>query len=237
MYFTITVENLQNRGTIKITSTSNGDSPGDINKVRIKRKKTGTVTFVTLTEISISAASDFTYTYYDKECRSGVSYDYQVIPVNSESVEQLGQTATVVSSFDGIFISDSTADWYCELNATYDYTVNTSVSYVKPLRSKFPIRVSNGQTRYCTGEVEGLFLPKDSNDCYNDAVSIIAAARDYKNLLIDFLCNGNTKLLKTYDGLIWNVGIDANPKENFSPYPGASEIKFNWTEIADPPNS
>ena len=185
MYFTATIQNISERGIIKIQSISNGDAPGDVNLVRIKRRISGSMVLTKIKEIPITVKEDFTFSVEDNECRSRASYDYQIIPVNSSNNELLGQMLTIKSVFDGIYISDSTGEWICDLNPTYEYDINTSVNYVKPLKGRFPIRVSNGDTRYASGSVQGLFLPKDASGCYTDTKAIIDAARAYKSALRD----------------------------------------------------
>lgn len=234
MYFTMTAENQPKLCTIKISCVSTGDEPDGVTLVRIKRKKSGAMSFVTLKEVPIVTKADFTFEYIDKTGRAGVTYDYHVIPVKG-GTEQLAQIATVNSAFDSYFLSDSTGDWVCDLNPTFNPTINTSVAYVKPIIGKYPKRVSNGDTQYITGEVSGLFLPKDSNGCYNDIESILSGAFAHRRELLKFLCNGKPKLFKTYEGDVLYVGIDANPQEVPSKFFGATEVKFGVTEIAAPP--
>jgi hypothetical protein len=158
-----------------------------------------------------------------------------VIPVEG-TTEIVGLSDTVACVFDSIYISDTTGEWICDLNLSYDYTLNSEVTYIKPRYRKYPIRISNGDGVHASGNVQGLFLPKDSNGGYNDVASIILASMAYKRAFLDFLTNNQTKLLKTYDGHVWRVGINSNPQEIFNRTLGASEIKFDWTEISDPPD-
>lgn len=234
MYFEMTAINQSQLCTIKLSCVSNGDAPDGVTSVRIRRKKTGTVKYVTLKEIPIASANDFTFDFVDNTARSGCSYDYHAIPVKN-GVQQVAVVATVLSGFSGIYLSDTTSEWVCDLNPKYSFTINTSVGYVQPLMGRYPKRVSNGQMRHYTGEVSGIFLPKDSNGCYSNIEEILKEAFAYKTSFAEFLCNGKTKLLKDGEGHVVRVGIDSNIQEMFSIFPGASEIKFTFREIESPP--
>jgi hypothetical protein len=48
---------------------------------------------------------------------------------------------------------------------------------------------------------------------------------------MEFLVNGLSKTLKTYDGYMLTIGIDETPTESVGDADGASETSFNWTEL------
>jgi hypothetical protein len=236
MYQTINLENLSKECLIKISCIGTGTPPGTVTKVKIKRRPHGTLPWSTIQEIPINSEVDFTFTLYDNKTKSRRTYDYMAIPVSGET-EGIGQTASIKCDFDSIYISDVGEEWICELNPKYDYVKKISASYTKTFNGQRPKKISNGNTNYAIGSVTGLFLPKDSNGGYTNLPEIIEAAQEYKERLLDFLCNGKKKLLRTYDGRMWAVSIDDEPKEVFNGTDGASEIQFQWTEIDSVPTT
>lgn len=236
MYQTLTLLNLPDACKILVRCVSTGTAPGGVTKVRIKRRKVGSQVWHTISEISIAKTSDFTFEYYDAGTRSRQTYNYMVIPV-SGTTEGVGVSGTIECDFDGIYVSDATGEWICVLNPKYDYVLNFGVAYQKLLTGAYPKRIRNWNARYATGSVTGLFLPKDDNDQYMDVPQIVKKAREYKTAFLDALCNQHKKTIRTYDGHMWIVGVDDNPKEEFSEYDGASEITFNWTELEKAPFS
>lgn len=226
-YQTITATNMEVQCGIQIQCIATGTAVGNVSSVVLKKRYTGTSTWKKICTVEIDSVDDFSFSYFDPDTRSGFSYDYIAIPVIN-NIEQVGVMTTCTCKFSGIYIADSTSVWVALYNCEYSKVKNTQVSYVLTLASKYPKRVSNASTNYYTGSVAGLFLPADySGD------PILEQANEYKNALLDFLCNGKQKLLKTYDGNAWVVSIDSNPKENFSRFAGASTISFSWTEIGE----
>lgn len=236
MYQSIQLENLSKECLIKISCVSTGVAPGDINKVRLKRRNHGEILWKLLKEIPITSVSDFTFTVYDNQTKSRRTYDYMVIPVTND-MEGIGIIGTVKCEFDGIYISDVYEEWICRLNPTYEYEKNISVGYIRTLHGRYPKRIRNGNSNYATGNVRGLFLPLDSSGDFVNMPEIVQAAQEYKERLLEFLCNGRKKLLRIYDGHMWPISIDDKPKEVFSRFDGASETQFNWTEIDSVPST
>lgn len=225
-YQTITATNLELQCGIQIQCTSTGVAVGNIDSVVIKRRYTGTSSWTTISTIPIATISDFSFLQVDVDVRSGYSYDYAAIP-RINGAEQPGVFASCTCKFGGIYIGDSTGAWIGLFNCEYSKQRNTQVAYITTLAGKYPRQVSNAETNYESGSVTGLFLPYDKCGYpYKDK------AREYKDSLLDMLTNKKPKLLKTYDGNAWIVSVDANPKENFSPFIGAETTTFNWTEIA-----
>lgn len=226
-YQTITATNMEVQCGIQIQCIATGTAVGNVSSVVLKKRYTGTSTWKNICTVEIESVDDFSFSYFDPDTRSGFSYDYIAVPVIN-NIEQVGVMTSCTCKFNGIYIADSTSVWVALFNCEYNKIKNTQVSYILTLASRFPKRVSNASTNYYSGSVTGLFLPVDYS-----CEPLIEQANEYKNAVLDFLCNGRQKLLKTYDGNAWIVSIDSNPKENFSRFAGASTITFYWTEIGE----
>lgn len=206
------------------------NSAENITAIRIKRRIYGTLTWTQIHEKAISATDDMSFVYRDTKARSQRKYDYILIPVVN-GTENVGTIGTVASEFSSIYLSDVTAEWVCHFNAQYSFKRNSQVGYVKPLASKHPKAIRNSSQDYHTGSITGLFIPKDTSNKYQDASYISRASQAYRDSLMEFLCNGKPKLIKTGEGHMWMVSIDGEVTETNSQLSGAAETQFNWTEI------
>ncbi len=225
-YQTITATNDKLKCGITVSCVSDGTAVGDITSVVVKKKYING-TWKVIKTVPITQMSDFTFTIFDPDTRSGFTYVYASIPTIN-GTEQVGVTAQCKCEFDGIFVSDDTGTWISLFNNDYSKMKNTQVSYITTLSGKFPKRVSNADTDYFTGSARGMFLPFDQ--C---GKPVMEDWLIFKNGFLDMLANGHPKLLKTYDGNAWVISVDASPKEEFSEFIGASMISFDWTQIGE----
>lgn len=235
-YFTLELVNLPRQCVIQINCTKTGEAPGYVTSVNVKRRLNGTSVWQTIGSVTIGVVDDFTFSVQDIHTKSRYTYDYMVIPVKGE-IEQIGVIDTIKCEFDAVYVSDVNSTYICEFNPNYESNMNNSVVFVAPINSQYPYRIRNGSASYSTGSVTGLFVPYSETCAYTQEYMQSAATRTYKDAFLSFLMDNNSKLLKTYDGHMWYVGIDANPKENKSDFDGANEITFNWTELSAAPTT
>ena len=122
----------------------------------------------------------------------------------------------------------------------FDIKKNMDVQYVKTLKGKYPIRINNSDQNYYSGSCTGLFLPiercsnstSDVFDLFEDhGIPTTDGANAYKESMMEFLCNGTEKVLRTGSGKAFIVSIDGTPSEDWSEYDGLSTITFSWTQI------
>jgi hypothetical protein len=110
-------------------------------------------------------------------------------------------------------------------------TRNNQVNYTTTIGARTPYRISNANTNYTTGSSSAIFCPIDMN-----GNPIKTVTKGYISEVVDFLTDGETKLLKTSDGDMWFVSIDPQIQISFDNYYiGSSQISFDWTEIDDIP--
>ena len=218
---------------VRIASQALADSVGNIDTMSIQRRESGTTAWQEMKQIAIAAATDFNFTLDDILTLSGRTYDYRVqmlsgsTPVESELYEN-------ISFFcNGMFIGNFNQRFIGRADITTDARKNIAVEYVTTLSGKHPFRVSNSELNYATGTTSALFLPLDPNGKRLTRDDYLVATQK----VLEFLCNGEDKILKLADGRGWYISIDNNPRIVSSNYWGASPIEFSWTEIGEFPNT
>jgi hypothetical protein len=232
-YQTVELTNLPLEGCIQIACTATDESVGNVTRVKVKRRIKDTPPWVTIEEIEVAVLADFTFTAKDYNVKSRYTYDYIFVPcIGEEEIEADAVMSTIKCSFEGIYIADSTARYMLELNAKYTLSgQNMKVAYIELLYTKQPDRIQNGSVNYKKGSVSAIVLPRPAVGNYSQEASQTAEAREYKDAFMEFLVNGLSKTLKTYDGYMLTIGIDETPTESVGDADGASETSFNWTEL------
>lgn len=187
----------------------------------------------TVKEYEVESSTRAAFSFVDLGVVPGVNYTYLCTVKNGDNTLEILE-ASGTSTFDGLLIADKNESWITrwgtsESEFKIDMKRNIQVSYVTTLSGKYPHRVSNANTNYHSGTINGLFVPAGSR-CGEpdfDTVNIT----QYREAFMDFLCNNNEKLLKIPDGRAFIISIDGSPYENWNKYDKLSTVTFNWTEI------
>lgn len=233
-YFTAALAALPEECAISISIQSKGVAIGSVTKLKLKRRFPGGI-YATIWEKPITSTGDFTVELKDYGTKALYEYEYAIVPC-AGNTELTAATDSIKCVFDGIIIADLTASYVTFLNASYSPGEHHNpVNKVETLGRKYPFIVRNGAADYLSGSVTGIFAPQIGNLLVSQDAWRESAVRQYKNEFIAFLKNGLCKTLKTYDGQMWYVSIDTNPKENITAHWWASEITFEWTEVGAPP--
>lgn len=229
-YQTIVLTNKPYLCGIEIACTKHAEAPEDATSVVLRRRISGSGAYTDIATITITTPDNLTFTCTDYNVVTGTSYDYLAVPYVGET-EGTGVGATVACSFDAVYISDTTGAWIAGLDVKVECQKNLTVEYQKTLAGVYPHRINNTANNYMSGTVTGLFVPIVAN-----ALSWTTAAA-YKRSLLEMLCNGQNKTLKTHQGDIWTVGINGNPKIDQNDTFAAATITFEWTEVAAAPTT
>lgn len=220
--FTIALSN--EKCKIKIVSAKDGTALGSVTGVKIKRRELGDTAWTVIFTKTVSSINDFDYTFYDKYTRSRRTYEYRVVPMIG-ATEGTAVDKSIECNFDEIYISDTSAEYILVLDADFTHTMNASVMFQKTLNSQFPRVIRNSAAKYESGTVSAIPLPLDAR---GNPTSV--GGQKFKEQFINFLINGEQKLLKTYEGHLWAVDIGDTPKEEKAEVEGASKVSFDWTE-------
>lgn len=220
-------------GGIVITSTANISTLRGITAIRFSRKKSDEWSWTTVHTVPVTFLSDLNFKLLDYLIMGGHTYSYSIDVLNGDAIVEMDIIENIPCTSDCLFIGNQSQHFLARADFKTTINRNRSVAFVETLRGKYPYMVSNSELDYVSGTTTGLFLELDDGkhslkpDLYHE----------YTDRVMDFLCDGTNKILRTHDGHIYNIGIEGNPKENYSEFWGASAIEFNWREIGDVPET
>ena len=243
------------RGTLNAGNVD--DLLENINAVKIKRRELDKYSsisegWIDVAMVSINNLTDLKFMVYDITARSGIAYEYTLVPVFEQyqggvvvTIESgIGENSVripVNSDFQGVFICDTEGYQSLFANVSYDDMTTEQLTGVhQTLGGKYPIVVANSAINYATGGVSGTILNKNYGTVTSDGAvglnrSDIVSAR---NEFIEFITKSNSKIIKDWNGNIWLVSITENPEYSFVNEwgMGLGSLHFNWTEIGDAMN-
>lgn len=203
-----------------------------VEEVRIKKKTKKDKKFQTIFEKKISTRDDLSIEFIDY-CEPAGNVEYAYVAVIS-GVEDNYITTSVLSKFEAYFIVDGNTSYPCRFNTELSETHNYGAAAVKPLNRKYPITVVNGVTGYKSGTLEGVFMHVS---CDGDTT---LSPYEYREQVIEMLSNGAPKILKSYEGELYIIGvtddIDESDRETVWDEQGYFDLvttKFDWVECAD----
>ena len=242
-YATISCANDRASGGVKVTTAWNDVVAHGAAKVQIRRSVTGNSAYTVIYENAVTTVAQMAFEYLDIEPAAGVSYTYAYYALASNGVAvDTVPSATIVSQFDGIVISDDTGIWHSafgtsESRFSLSAQKNKPVNYIITLSGKFPHRVSNARTNYWTGTCTAIWLPYHTAT-YNGATCVeptFENANAYRLAFMDWLMTDTEKYLKTSDGKAMIVSVDGTPQENYNAIEGMTTVTFDWTQIGEAP--
>lgn len=203
-----------------------------ISKILVQYRKKGEFEWIVFAEIEVNSYDDLIFTLYSRYNLNNVEYEFAFVPVLHNTQGNI-IINTIVSSFHGIFITDSDTSYQFFFGS--EYGTETRVQQVEtfePLGSKYPIIVSNGDINYNTGVMSGMIL----HDGYEDTRKLDREKNIHKkNKIINWLTNHKAKILKDQNGNIWIVAITDVIQTDYATGSGNGLpiVKFSWTEIGD----
>lgn len=230
------VLNNEYKGYVEISSVLISEPSSNISYALLYRRPSNIgADYIKIYEKEISSADDLSFYCKDLNTRSGTSYDYYIELTDGNDVGyttyEYGDMLGVESWFDGLFVGDESTQYLAPLDCETSTSKNTQLNYVTTLSGRTPYRISNTNLNYITGQSSAIFMPLDQN-----MDPIKQNTKEYTNQVVDFLSNGESKILKTSDGDIWYVSIDENIQIDFNNYyKGYYRVLFNWAEIDEVP--
>lgn len=198
--------------------------------LRVKRRKLGSFTWTTIREIDISdnrssATMDF-YDYYALGRKT--KYQYAIVPV-SAGTEQNIAVAQVESDFNGAVLADLSTHYMVGLDVKVDNVERVrDSSVVTTLSSKYPYVFYGSESNYYTGQFSGTVIKYLGNDQFDFDNSPV-----YRDEMINWLTNGEPKVLKIWDGRGWIINVTSNVSQNADDHPDKVAIGFSFTEVGD----
>lgn len=245
------VTNQPQKGYLEITITeADFASVGDYDQIKLSRAVVGatiaetSASMIDLGVFDIADISSFTLKLGDMGAEPQVEYEYTAAPMSDGAQVGAGKKATGTCTIDGVLlyaveVTDDTEEgedgevenYSTNLNVTLDLQRKYSISYVQPYYSTYPHAIKAGNLNYTVGSLEALWLPRSEDGCTYSAEN----SQAYKRKIIDFLTNGEPKVLKTHDGYTMCIMVDDTIELPVDAALGDGMLKFNFTEISEVP--
>lgn len=200
-------------------------SAEQVSHVRIKRRLKGTYNWITLYEIPIHSYQDFLFERFDG-LAARKEYEYALVPVMS-GVEGNININSIISDFEGIYIveKDKAFGTILDINLG-SIQKNKPTATVVTLGNKYPFVISNGETGYYSGSLSANFMEVDEASCGWKTKE----AFDYRERLMEFLENGQPKLIKFDDGRSRIIKIVDSVTEEANGHPENILTSLNYVE-------
>lgn len=195
-----------------------------ITKFRVKRKKIGNFTPVTLGDIDRGTSE-----FIDYSQANGQDYEYQLLPIDSTGVVGLPITTQVKSSFFGWFLislDNSKIYKFDMMNETDNIVLNKDETTFETY-TKYPV-VRTGKRKYHNGGIRTMPYTWNGND--------IDMSFSLLKEIEDFVSDGQTKILKSTKGDIWKVktsDFDYKYMDNIGEQPYTISFKFKEVEAVE----
>lgn len=193
--------------------------------------------WTTIYDQTIETVDDFYITYKDYLFNSNTDYRYAIVPITHDNVEGGYIYATdkdtgedyINVEFKGITIigKDKKYTAYMELS-DINTTRNQKVGIIEMMYNPKPKIFINSEVNYDSGNTSGFFAKMDEN-C---DIDIINSYR-YQQEIIDFLTDGEPKLLKGWDGINRIIMVTGKPTITSSGDNYIRIISFDWVEVGD----
>lgn len=173
------------------------------------------------------------YSFVDRFTENGVMYQYALVPVAGSVIGDKTESNPVTSTFEGVWISDSEANYHMEVDFDGgEVKYNKNSATMTPLDGKYPV-VTFGNQNYRSGAIKFLPLGRSQIDGINPDID---GREELKNRqeIVDFLNNGEPKAIRYDTGDVLAVATDT---VTATPMAGRlrdlQTISFNYTEIGD----
>lgn len=205
----------------------------EISYLRIKRRVKGTLEWSILYEKKIRSAKDLSLSWNDITAKSGVTYEYAIVPV-FDKVEGSFYINEITSDFCGLFILDMDNVFATQLDVSISEKRSKPRIVINTINRKYPFVISNGKNDYDSGSVSAQFLEYNPTD---DSWDIDGSYNYVKNFK-DFVNNGRAKILKYEDGRAWLIEISSSDVVDTEDDKHLQiHTSFDWTEIGDIDNT
>lgn len=205
-----------------------GVDPQTVNKIVIERKKSEEGVWLKIREVNIITSDDIVFTLHDYTALSRQSYDYRSVCI-SEAGETQGVVVSITPITKGIVIADRSNAYVSLFNCKYTHQRVFPFAQITPYYSRYPHTIQNGEMNYESGTIEGLFNP------LGIGCDIQMEYGDYEKKMIDFLSNGEPKMITTFDGRGWYANLKSPISCSSEAGSGLVGVKLEWTETGDVP--
>lgn len=214
----------------KNLSASNFEYSDELYSLQLKRREIDRGDWIMLHEMIIEDTSNMNFTYEDRYASGrNTNYEYALVPVLKDGTELPYIKTTIQSNFDGAVISDATTTYHVLLDPSItSITRNRTASVVTTLNNKYPYVFFGGQSNYESGQFSGTVIYYNGNDTWD-----FEKSHQYREDMIDWLTNGEAKILKMWDGRTWMISVNGNVNVDSSEHPDKVSLSFEFVEVGD----
>lgn len=200
-----------------------------LTSIKIKRRKKGSFEWITIQDIPINTETDLNMVKFDYFVPTGEEFEWALVPILN-GVEGQYIVDSLVTKFNGVFISDASNTFKLEANVSYNSrTSMQQVGQIVPLGRRYPVVIKNGKADYEIGSISGMLLGEKYNETHEiDRKDIVEQTNRFNN----FLKNGKPKIIRDWNSNIWLVMITGNPSVSYnnSYGMGITTTSFEWVE-------
>lgn len=209
----------------------------EIDYLLIKRRVYGEFEWFNMFLIPIEESDDFSFSITDRYAAIGISYQYAVVPIDTEGFEgeysfgiddNTGEDY-IATEYNGIVILDSDSGYESFYEPTIEITKNHVKTSITTLNDAYPYVVSNSASNYYSGTVGAVWVKL--TNCYTTLENL--ASMQLRDNFMDFLVNNNFKILKIYDGRMFMVQIIDTITDSSTDAPFKHVVTFNFVEVGD----
>lgn len=198
-----------------------------VTEVRLKKRKLGDFNWQTIFARKINNDDNFGVLHYDYYEPSNTKIEYGYFVVKYGLTEELVTTSVVDSKFDHYFICDADVSYPIIANISNAVTYNRESAIVTSPGRKYPYVINNGISGYYSGTLTALLAPVTGRE-FN-----VEEGWKFRNMLDEWLSNGQAKVLKSFEGDVWLVNIvNSIPRTAGDRY-DLCETTIEWVECGD----
>lgn len=201
-------------------------------KARIKRREVGTGNWFTIKEFDLRNKNTvITFDDYSA-VKSNVTYEYAIVPMDTDTTEGQYFTRRILSQYKGVFICtvDTAFKMYAQVSYG-DTQQNQKVDIYEPLNKKYPTLISNATTNYKTGSLAGMILQDNYDE--EERVPDRKAIVDKANSFLEFVTDKQPKVIKDWNGNAFLVVFTDAPSLSYDSNYGMGVINASadWVEV------
>lgn len=201
----------------------------NVSVVAVKRRVKGTFSWYTVATYPIEVEEDFNFIGFDRFNQANVTYEYAIVPYDIDDNPGLYSVVEIDSHFDSLFVVGEDKTYYTfNTSGNIDTTRNIPGNLNVPLNSRYPVFFHSGLMNYDSGTVDGGFYE------LNEGCQVVEdIGYFYKKGLMDFLTDGNPKVLKHSDGRIWLIQVIPSPTDTADINYKFRSISFSWIQTGE----
>jgi len=206
-----------------------GFSVRNTDTIIIRTREKGAFDWKTIYTIDIKKNSDLNFIKNYPYSRNLSTNEYKLISMIN-GIENSYVTTEEKTEFEGYFIVDKENIYGTIFNIELTDTIqNISVATLPLLNDRFPSVYTNADTNYTSGTTSGCWLKFDFEKNEAD----VEAGVMYRQEVMQWICNGKSKILKLEDGRIYLIKVVGQPSDTNEGHKDLRRITFDWVEIGD----